>query len=326
MQLGSTLTSEDQLLQKKREHENATASGAGAVKPAECGSCYGAQTEDGQCCNTCDEVKEAYRKKGWALTADMDVVQCSKEDFVKTVSSQDGEGCRLSGYLEVAKVAGNFHFAPGHGFQHAHLHVHDLLAFTNEKFNVSHKVHELSFGDPFPGVVNPMNGAVRRTDAMGMFQYYAKVVPTAYTYRDGRVLDTNQFSVTEHFRSIHPASGRGLPGLWVHYDLSPIMVQLEESQKVRRTRPLATAPQVLCATSDVRCNLHTSFGLSLLVERGTHTLLFLPPNPRSFPFSPFPGFSRRFAPSSVASSPSWGWSTNLSTDLSNGSRCRMAPH
>lgn len=32
-----------------------------------CGSCYGAEKEPGQCCNTCQEVQEAYRSKGWAF-------------------------------------------------------------------------------------------------------------------------------------------------------------------------------------------------------------------------------------------------------------------
>ena len=31
-----------------------------------CGSCYGA-AEDGVCCNTCEDVKNAYRKKGWSF-------------------------------------------------------------------------------------------------------------------------------------------------------------------------------------------------------------------------------------------------------------------
>ncbi|RWW51174.1 hypothetical protein BHE74_00042507 [Ensete ventricosum] len=35
---------------------------------AYCGTCYGAETSDDQCCNSCEEVREAYRKKGWALT------------------------------------------------------------------------------------------------------------------------------------------------------------------------------------------------------------------------------------------------------------------
>ena len=33
-----------------------------------CGSCYGAESAPGICCNTCDEVQEQYRKKGWAFT------------------------------------------------------------------------------------------------------------------------------------------------------------------------------------------------------------------------------------------------------------------
>ena len=37
------------------------------LKPDYCGSCYGAETEPNECCNTCDEVRLAYRNKGWAL-------------------------------------------------------------------------------------------------------------------------------------------------------------------------------------------------------------------------------------------------------------------
>ncbi|XP_062231714.1 uncharacterized protein LOC133929113 isoform X2 [Phragmites australis] len=33
-----------------------------------CGTCYGAEESDDQCCNSCEEVREAYKKKGWALT------------------------------------------------------------------------------------------------------------------------------------------------------------------------------------------------------------------------------------------------------------------
>ncbi|KAH7575622.1 hypothetical protein JRO89_XS02G0166300 [Xanthoceras sorbifolium] len=33
-----------------------------------CGSCFGAETSDDDCCNSCEEVQEAYRRKGWAMT------------------------------------------------------------------------------------------------------------------------------------------------------------------------------------------------------------------------------------------------------------------
>ena len=32
---------------------------------ATCGSCYGAETEEKKCCNTCNDVREAYRIKTW---------------------------------------------------------------------------------------------------------------------------------------------------------------------------------------------------------------------------------------------------------------------
>jgi hypothetical protein len=35
---------------------------------------------------------------------------------------QQNEGCDVYGYLEVNKVAGNFHFAPGKSFQQQHVH------------------------------------------------------------------------------------------------------------------------------------------------------------------------------------------------------------
>lgn len=46
-------------------HDEASdsASDAPAADAKECGSCYGAETVSGQCCNTCDEVREAYRSK-----------------------------------------------------------------------------------------------------------------------------------------------------------------------------------------------------------------------------------------------------------------------
>lgn len=123
-----------------------------------CKSCYGAEDVDGQCCNTCEAVKDAYRKKGWALTSYEHIVQCNElNERLKKVLEQH-EGCQISGYLQVNKVAGNFHIAPKEGFQDQHSHADDLLAFEAGLFNVSHTIHRLSFGEEFPGIVNPLDG------------------------------------------------------------------------------------------------------------------------------------------------------------------------
>lgn len=39
-----------------------------------------------KCCNTCEDVREAYRRKGWALTSFEGIVQCDREGiFVFTM-------------------------------------------------------------------------------------------------------------------------------------------------------------------------------------------------------------------------------------------------
>lgn len=62
--------------------------------------------------------------------------QCKREGFLQRIKEEEGEGCNMYGFLDVNKVAGNFHFAPGKSFQQANVHVHDLLAFQKDSFNV----------------------------------------------------------------------------------------------------------------------------------------------------------------------------------------------
>lgn len=63
------------------------------------------------CCNTCNDVKEAYEKRGWLLT-DLDgVEQCAREG-VKSLAPAEydpTEGCNVKGYIEVLKLSGKFH-------------------------------------------------------------------------------------------------------------------------------------------------------------------------------------------------------------------------
>ena len=33
-----------------------------------CGSCYGGEAPENGCCNSCDEVRQAYIRKGWSFT------------------------------------------------------------------------------------------------------------------------------------------------------------------------------------------------------------------------------------------------------------------
>eukprot|EP00250_Pteridium_aquilinum_P003513 c13825_g1_i2 orf=635-1795(-) len=197
-----------------------------------CGSCFGAEQSDDDCCNSCEEVREAYRRKGWGLSNPDLIDQCKREGWLDKIKEEEGEGCNVYGSLEVNKVAGNFHFAPGKSFQQSNMHVHDFLAFQKESFNVSHKINELSFGPHFPGVVNPLDKVERiQTTSSGMYQYFIKVVPTVYKDIQRQKIQTNQFSVTEHFRTVDVAGGRSLPGVFFFYDLSPIKVNFNQTNR-----------------------------------------------------------------------------------------------
>ncbi|XAR62174.1 hypothetical protein NMG60_11016826 [Bertholletia excelsa] len=190
-----------------------------------CGSCYGAEASHDDCCNSCEEVREAYRKKGWALSNPDLIDQCKREGFLQRIKDEEGEGCNIYGSLEVNKVAGNFHFAPGKSFHQSGVHVHDLLAFQRDSFNISHKINRLAFGEYFPGIMNPLDRVQWTQETpSGMYQYFIKVVPTVYTDFSGHTIQSNQISVTEHFRSVGAGQLQAFPGVFFFYDLSPIKV------------------------------------------------------------------------------------------------------
>ena len=64
-----------------------------------------------------------------------------------------------------------------------------------------------------------------------MHQYYVKVVPTVYSYLDGSTREVWQYSVTEHVRHVTPGSGRGLPGVFFFYEVSPLVAEFEERRQ-----------------------------------------------------------------------------------------------
>jgi len=201
--------------------------------PNRCESCYGAESSEIRCCNTCEDVRKAYRVKGWALNDIDGIEQCKREHWKDAVKEQDGEGCQVYGYVEVSKVAGNFHIAPGKSFQANHVHVHDLQQYGAKQFNISHQIRSLSFGVPIPNVQNPLDGTnITAETGSEMYQYFVKIVPTVYKKLSGEMVWSNQYSFTKHRRRVRQMTGEsGLPGFFVLYELSPMLVQYTEKRR-----------------------------------------------------------------------------------------------
>ncbi|KAE8669125.1 Detected protein of confused Function [Hibiscus syriacus] len=155
-----------------------------------CGSCYGAEEAADDCCNSCEEVRHAYKKRGWGLPY-LDLIdQCKREGFLQKIKDEEVQ---------------------------------------DDSYNLSHKINKLAFGDYFPGAMNPLDSAQwTQEQPSGMFQYFIKVVPTVYTDASGHTIQSNQFSVTEHFKGAETGQLQSLPAVYFFYDLSPIKVTFTE--------------------------------------------------------------------------------------------------
>jgi len=203
-----------------------------------CQSCYGAETAERKCCNTCNDVREAYRLKTWKFDP-RGIEQC-RDGLTSEIEERAlKEGCQIYGYLEVNRVGGSFHIAPGKSFIINHIHVHDVNPFASTDFNVTHQIKHLSFGQKLDlesvnaGALNPLDGVegIAEKGAM-MFQYYIKIVPTTYTQSDGSYFPSNQFSVTRHSKVVSVMAGEGgMPGVFFSYEMSPVMVKYSRKEK-----------------------------------------------------------------------------------------------
>ncbi|KPM40959.1 hypothetical protein AK830_g5603 [Neonectria ditissima] len=176
------------------------------LAPDYCGGCYGApapaNAKKAGCCNTCEEVREAYALASWAFGRGENVEQCERENYAEKLDAQREEGCRIEGNLRVNKVVGNFHLAPGRSFSNGNMHVHDLKNYWDvpegKSHDFTHTIHSLRFGPQLPDEVarrvgsktslpwtnhhlNPLDNTNQETkDPNFNFMYFVKIVPTSY--------------------------------------------------------------------------------------------------------------------------------------------------
>ncbi|CAI6003386.1 unnamed protein product [Closterium sp. NIES-65] len=185
-----------------------------------------------------------------------------------------GEGCQLYGHLSVERVAGNFHVSV-HG--QSYLVLQQVFSSVGD-VNVSHVIHSLGFGVPYPGRLNPLDGFVRILPPLkegedparssGTFKYFLKVVPTRFRFWHGGTVKTNQYSISEYFTPSSPQSN-ALPAVYFLYDLSPIAVSITESH-----RSFFHFLTRLCAV------LGGTFALTGMLDRWVYSLLQLINRPR----------------------------------------------
>jgi len=195
------------------------------AKKGECLSCGEGEDEAHKCCNTCQELKDAYLAKDKTYYSILDTaIQC-----------KGSVGCLVAGQVTVNKVSGNVHVALGRSTVREGKHVHEFnMQDVSDGFNTSHSVSWITFGEQVPGVLSPLDGTTKIVKhGAFMFHYYLKLVPTVFVSRWGTETFTNQYSVTDSSRNVLVRSGElsGLPGVFIVYDFSPFLMRKTEKPK-----------------------------------------------------------------------------------------------
>lgn len=137
------------------------------------------------------------------------------------------EGCRVKGKFELLRVPGNFHIS-AHGFRDI---VQRLQQSEGFKFDFSHKVNHLSFGEEVPynaihnafkvGIFNPLDGVSKKDDDKdNIFEYYLHVIPSEFI-KDDQQLNLFQYIVNEHTDGDYG----NFPAIFYRINISPILVK-----------------------------------------------------------------------------------------------------
>lgn len=183
-----------------------------------CGDCYGAQSPNRKCCNTCEDILTAYQEKGWGIDKLATWAQCIEEGI-----SLDGtERCRAFGSLNVNAIEGGFHIAPGINVLNQFGHQHDLSPIA-DILNLTHEIDHITFGALTEK--SPLDGTrvIQQKSGQFHYRYNLKAVPTVKTAKNGKT--TRGFQFTVNYAEIPVTSkGRFGPGIFFVYNFAPVAV------------------------------------------------------------------------------------------------------
>ena len=196
---------------------------------------------------------EHYHKAPFTLTKRKPTVQEYKTAALSGFGSVSGlnqkrsEGCTLLGTLHVPRVGGTISVSVS---PDAWRRATSLLSFgvdpsgrdAPDPFhgklpNVTHYVHDLTFGAPFPPGNDPLRGARHVMDngsGVALANVAVKLVPTTYKRTFRMAQETYQASVSRHIvqpETLAAQRSTLLPGLLLSYDFTPLAVSHLESRE-----------------------------------------------------------------------------------------------
>ena len=190
-----------------------------------CGSCYGA-AEKGKCCQTCDDVIDAFRAKGWGLSGIDKWEQCIKEGY----DNFGKESCLIFGVVRVERAKGTLLFTTIEDVKPGEKRLHDISR-VSRSLNLSHTIHYFEIGAMVPGKDNQLTSlsVLQKEKGKMNYKYYLNVVPTKWISTRGFEVNTYKFTATLVEKNMTEPSSRDVPGIYFQYDFQPYSVISRET-------------------------------------------------------------------------------------------------
>ena len=181
-----------------------------------CGSCYGMKSG---CCNTCKDVKNAFKAKGRPIPPLSTIKQC-KEDVISYQNIKD-EKCRIYGTITVPSTRSTLVISTGDSVDDGK-NSSQALGIGMDDFNMTHTINTLFVEDENGD--KPLDGLKMVQDKVGRYKgvYYLR------TLREKRGSSQVYRVTATHYDRYREATTGKFPGLFFHFDISPIIVEYKK--------------------------------------------------------------------------------------------------
>ncbi|CAD7943269.1 unnamed protein product [Amoebophrya sp. A25] len=221
---------------------------AHSTRKQRCHSCYGAMSDEDDCCNTCESVKAAFKKQGWKLPPDHIVEQCQSEVF-ESHPPQAYEGCKLTSRSVARKVPAYLQIGLAYDFDKQYLHANFIEKAQRGYVSFTHVIDRLLFGANFPGFIPVLDGIEQQHEHVPLieswseeklesqsehWQYDLHLIPTDFITPFGQVIESHQYSATHFVKGLNVVQRhRDLPaaGIYFKYEFTAFRVKWIQSYK-----------------------------------------------------------------------------------------------
>ncbi|EAY07130.1 hypothetical protein TVAG_342940 [Trichomonas vaginalis G3] len=191
-------------------------------KPEVCGSCYGAASG---CCNTCKDVKNAFKKKGRVPPSLSTIRQC--RDAVIDYNHIRNESCHVYGTVIVPPTHGTIVMNSGDSYGAQMNTTTSSLGISIDDFNFTHKINDIYIGENDLGD-HPLKGIKKVQKEVGRYKglYFIR------TLREQKGSLQVYRATSSHYDRYREGTTGKFPGLYFNYDVSPIIVMYKRDTTV----------------------------------------------------------------------------------------------